>query len=37
MRTSLKAIDAVAEVDLVAVHGEDLFLGEAALDLEARA
>ena len=34
MRTSLEAINAVAEVDLVAVHGEDLFLGEAALDLK---
>ena len=30
----LHAVAAVAEVDLVAVEGEDLFLGEALLDLE---
>ncbi len=32
----LKAINAVSEVDLIGVHGEDLRLGEAALDLDGK-
>jgi hypothetical protein len=34
LRGGLKAVHAAAEVDLVAVEGEDLLLGEGALDLD---
>ena len=34
LRRSLEAVHAAAEVDLVAVEGEDLLLGEGALDLD---
>ena len=34
LRGGLKAVQAVAEVDLVAVEGEDLLFGEGALDLD---
>ncbi len=34
LRGRLKAVHAAAQVDLVAVEGEDLFLGEGALDLD---
>ena len=34
LRSRLKAIDAVAQKDLVAVHGKDLLFGEVALNLD---
>jgi hypothetical protein len=34
LRAGLKAVDALTEVDLIGVEGEDLVLGEVALDLD---
>ena len=34
LRGRFEAIDAVAKIDLIAIHGEDLLLGESPLDLQ---
>ena len=34
LRARFKSIDTVSQKDLVAIHGEDLLFGKAALDLQ---
>src|SRR6266705_528473 len=34
LRSRFESINTVAKIDLIAIHGEDLLLGEATLDLQ---